>query len=289
MSKKHHWYLVAICFLFGLMAQAAVIRQSLYINRGVFETVNSTYFPYIAFNDSRSFNAVNAIINIKTTDQLILTVINTDSIVHGFEITQYGSTKATIAPKDSIIDTLQFNREGLFIFYDSYQYPRFRYLGEAGMICVNNSTTDKKYYWNLKEHQTSYNELLNVDQPVSWSNYTPDYFTINSFSYPFTRDDLMGTVHEKVGDTVHIFVANTGQSAHSIHFHGFHCKIIYSSNSAQIGWEKDTFPMRSMDVLVLELVADKIGRYTVHDHNLTAITGGGLHPRGMLTLIAFDQ
>jgi hypothetical protein len=258
MSKKHHWYLIAICLLFGSMVQAAMIRQSIYINRGIFETTNSTHFPYIAFNDNPSFNAVNSIIHLTTNDQLILTVVNTDSIVHGFGITQYSSTGAVIAPKDSILDTLQFNKEGLFIFYDSYQYPKFRYLGEAGMICVNNSTTDKKYYWNLKEHQTGYNELLNANQPVSWSDYAPDYFTINSFSYPFTRDDTTATVHEKVGDTVHIFVVNTGQSAHSLHFHGFHCRIIYSTNSAQVGWVKDTFPLRSMDAMVLELVADKV-------------------------------
>ncbi len=287
MSKKHHWYFVTICFLFGLTARAAVIHQSLYINRGLFETVIQTQFPYVAFNSDRSFSMVNTVISLKTTDQLILTIVNNDSVVHGFGITNYATTPALIAPADSIIDTLQFTAEGVFIYYDTYQYPKFRYLGEAGMICVNNATADKKYYWNLKEHQSTYNEQLIANKAVSWSAYMPDFYTINGLSFPYTLDDTASQVYAMVGDTIHIFIANTGQSAHSIHFHGFHCKILSSTHSEQIGWVKDTFPIKSMETMVLELVPDKPGHYSVHDHNLTAITGGGFHPKGMLSIMAF--
>src|SRR4051812_10077229 len=179
MSKKQHYFIVVLFFLSGLTAQCAVIYQSLYINRGQLETVTQTKFPYVAFNSDRTFNAMNTVINLTTSDQLILKIINNDTIVHGFEIAMYAN-QTIIAPADSLIDTLQFNSEGVFIYYDSYQYPKFRYLGEAGMICVDNSTTAKKFYWNLKEHQTSYNEQLNVNKAVSWSDYSPDFFTINS-------------------------------------------------------------------------------------------------------------
>lgn len=288
MLKKLHSLFVVIFLFAGLAAQSAVVRQSLYINRGLFETVLQTKFPYVSFNSDRTFSSVNTVINIKTTDQLILTIVNTDTVVHNFEVTQYGH-KASIAPADSIIDTLQFNKEGVYIYYDSYQYPTYRYLGEAGMICVDNSDSTKKYYWNLKEHQVSYNEQLATNKPVNWLDYSPDFFTINSYSFPYTMDDTSAVIHVSVGDTVRIFVANTGQSAHSLHFHGFHCKALQATHPEQIGWEKDTFPIRSMDTIVLELVPDKPGHYSVHDHNLTAITGGGLHPKGMLILMAIDK
>ncbi|HET6227150.1 MAG TPA: multicopper oxidase domain-containing protein [Bacteroidia bacterium] len=287
MSKKQHYFLVVLLSFSATVARCAVIERSLYINRGQLETVNQTQLPYIAFNSDRFFNAMNSVIHLNTTDQLILKVINNDTIVHGFEI-QRTTMPVVIAPADSIIDTLQFNAEGVFIYFDSYQYPKFRYLGEAGMICVDNSITAKKFYWNLKEHQNNYNELLNLNKGVSWSDYSPDYFTINSFSFPYTLDDTSAVVHVNVGDTVHIAIANTGQSAHSIHFHGFHCKILYSTHPQQIGWIKDTFPINSMETMQLELIPDKSGHYSVHDHNLTAITGGGLHPKGMLILMAID-
>lgn len=288
MLKKLYSIFVFICVISWSTAQAAVIRQSLYINRGLFETVIQTKFPYIAFNSDRTFSAVNTVINLKTTDQLIVTVINTDSVPHGFDITNH-SLKTVIAPADSITDTLLFDREGVFIYYDSYAYPNYRYLGEAGMICVDNSISTKKFYWNLKEHQVNFNEQLVANKTVSWSNYSPDFFTINSYSFPYTMDDTTAVISAKVGDTVRIFVANTGQSAHSIHFHGFHCKVIQATREEQIGWEKDTFPIRSMETIVLELVPDKPGHYSVHDHNLTAVTGAGLHPKGMLVLMAINN
>ncbi|HSH67995.1 MAG TPA: multicopper oxidase domain-containing protein, partial [Bacteroidia bacterium] len=274
-------YLIFYLFLLlGLTMEGGTINSSLYLNKGTFVTVNTTSFPYVSFNHDRTFNAMNAVINITTQDELILKVVNTDSVIHGFDISGYGKTPHVIAPGDSITDTLQFTTQGVFIYYDSYENPKFRYMGGAGMICVNNSVTDKKFYWNLKEHQSSYNELLDQNKPVNWSEYAPDYFTINSFSFPLTLDDPTSIVSAKIGDTVHIFIANTGQSAHAIHFHGFHCKIIFSSNSSQIGWVKDTFPLKSMQTMVLELIPDKLGRYSVHDHNLIAVTGGGQHPKG---------
>ena len=288
MKKKQHGFFVVLFFLFGLTAKGAVIHQSLYINRGMFETVIQTQFPYIAFNSDPNFSSVNTVINLKTTDQLILTVVNNDTVLHGFEIAQHTAKGIVIAPGDSLVDTLQFNSEGVFIYFDSYQNPKYRYLGEAGMICVSNSMTSKKFYWNLKEHQVDYNEKLSANKTVSWSDFSPDFFTINSYSFPYTMDDTSAVVHVKVGDTVHIFIANTGQSSHSMHFHGFHCKVLTATRAEQTGWVKDTFPIRSMETMVLELVPDKKGHYSVHDHNLTAITGGGLHPKGMLVLMAID-
>jgi len=40
-----------------------------------------------------------------------------------------------------------------------------------------------------------------------------------------------------------------------------------------------------METLVLRLVPDKEGQYPVHDHNLVAVSGNGLYPNGMFTLI----
>jgi hypothetical protein len=40
-----------------------------------------------------------------------------------------------------------------------------------------------------------------------------------------------------------------------------------------------------MQALLLEMVPDKPGRYAVHDHNLVAVSGGGIHPNGMFLIM----
>jgi hypothetical protein len=287
MTNKKSNILFFLLFIFGFTTHAATISKTLYINRGEFSTVSHVKFPYFAFNNNTQYKSQNEIIQISTTDILILKIINNDSVLHGFNIKRYTDLNATINPKDSIIDTLTFTTQGIFIYYDSYQYPKYRYMGAAGMITVLNSTTDKKFYWNLKEHQSTYNQLLGENKKVDWSAYTPDYFTINGFSFPDVLNDTLSWVNGKIGDTIHIFIANTGQSAHAIHIHGFHGKTIFSSVSGEINWEKDTFPIRSMEAIILELIPDKPGFYSIHDHNLLAITAGGIYQRGMLTLMNF--
>jgi hypothetical protein len=277
----------AVVFILALQqALAATVNQTLYINRGTFVTVNSTAsFPYFAYNGTSSFEARNTVINVATSDMLVIKVINNDTVIHGFDVKGYAGVSALINPGDSILDTLTFTSERVYIYYDSYQYPKYRYMGAAGMICVNNSTTDKKFWWNIKEHQVSYNNQLAAGLPVSWSAYNPNYFTINGLSHPDLQNDTTARVTGSVGDTIRIFVVNTGQSSHSIHFHGFHCRVLFSTVSNQTGWVKDTFPLRSMEGVVLEMVPDKVGEYSVHDHNLVAVSGGGTHPNGMFIIM----
>ena len=271
----------------ALSVKSATVNKTLYINKGIFTTVIGTTFPSYAFNDSPQYSSQNTNIHLKKGDVLILKIINTDSVTHGFNIKRYANVNAIINPKDSIIDTLNFNSQGLFIFYDSYQYPKYRYMGASSMITVFNSVTDKKFYWNVKEHQRSYNELLAENKKVDWSRYTPDYFTINGFSFPDVELDTVSYVMANVGDTVHLFIANTGQSSHALHIHGFHGKVIFSSIPGEIGWEKDTFPVKSMETLIIELVPNKPGFYSIHDHNLLSFTADGLYARGMLTRMNF--
>ncbi len=271
----------------GLTSKGATVNKTIYINKGIFTTVIGTTFPSYAFNDSPQYSTQNACIQLKKDDILILKVINTDSVTHGFDVKRYANVNTTINAKDSIIDTLKFSSEGVFIFYDSYQYPKYRYMGASSMITVFNSITDKKFYWNVKEHEAAYNKLLAENKKVDWSTYTPDYFTINGFSFPDVELDTVSYVMANVGDTIHLFIANTGQSAHALHIHGFHGKAIYSSISGEIGWQKDTFPVKSMETIIIELVPDKPGFYSIHDHNLLSGSANGLFSRGMLTRMNF--
>ncbi len=275
-----------VIFTCGL--QARTVSKRLSVNRGSFTTVKGTQFPFLAFNSATDFTPKNEIVALLTGDTLSVTIINNDTTIHGFAIKGFDSLDQ-ILPGDSITKKYVFPSQGVFLYYDGYRYPDYRYLGLGGMITVSDTSSAKPFYWNIKEHQTSFNKTLSSGANVDWNSYDPDYFTINGLSHPDLQNDVTARVAGNVGDTIHIFVANTGQSTHSIHFHGFHCTVLFSTDPwIQVGSSKDTFPFQSMEGAILELVPDKPGKYSVHDHNLVAVSGGGTHPNGMFIIMSFQ-
>ncbi len=286
-SSKAFMLFVACCLVSHLCATQ--VKRTLYINKGFFTTVDTMKFPYLAFNKGNVFNPSNEVITLTSTDTLILKVINNDTSIHGFSLQSNASVNDQINAHDSVVHTLNFSKEGVYIFFDTYKYPTNRYMGLGGMICVNNHGNSKNFYWNIKEHQKLYNQLLDNNGTVNWQDYYPDYFTINGKSYPDLQNDTTARVFAKVGDTVRIFIANTGQSRHSIHFHGFHSRVVASTgNFIQANAEKETYPIGSMQCVLLEMIPDKTGLYSVHDHNLVAVSGGGKHPNGMFIIMVIN-
>ena len=288
MDKNIRFFVVgAIALLWPFFSHAAQFRDTLQINRGAFQTVKKTSFPALAYNRGTDYQPTNPVFQVRIGDTIHFYLKNNDTAIHGFTI-KGGSTSVTLPP--SGIDSVTFIplEEGLFLYFDPINYPMNRYMGLGGMIVVTNASA-KSFYWNLKEHEVNFSRDIAQGTAVDWSTYDPDYFTINGLSFPDLQLDTVSNVRAHIGDTILICIANTGQSLHSIHFHGFHCRV-RASNASNIlkDWVKDTFPIRSMDALLLELVPDKVGRYSVHDHNLVAITGGGTHPNGMFTIMTIQ-
>ena len=269
------------------LGYSKTVRQTLYINKGLMKMVNNyAQLPYTAFNVTSFFVATNAHIAVTMGDSLLLTIKNTDSKTHGFSIQNTEISNLMILAQDSIKVKMKMKDMGTYIFYDPIEYPKNRYLGLAGLIAVKSKGNYKNYYWNFKEHSTAFNTQLDKNLAVNWDTYYPDFFTCNSLSYPESRKDTTANILGNVGDTIHIFMANTGQAQHVIHFHGFHSRIIYTNKYKKyIGYSKDSFAMESMQTMVLELVLDKTGEYPVHDHNLLAMTGNKMHPYGMMLII----
>jgi hypothetical protein len=262
------------------------LTKRLYINRGIFTTVKNTTFPFFAFNKDTSFSQLNEVVSVKVNDTINFVIINNDTVVHGFAVRNTSISSGPVNPGDSFLVSLSSASHKAFVYYDNYQYPTQRFLGLAGIIYFGLNTSGKVYYWNIKEHQSTYNASLASGGSVNWNNYRPDYFTINSKSFPDLQTDTTAKITAQIGDTVYIVVANTGQSAHSLHFHGFHPTALYAdAKIMKAGWSKDTWGLYSMDIMILKMIPDKLGKYSVHDHNLVAITGGNTHPNGMFTIM----
>jgi FtsP/CotA-like multicopper oxidase with cupredoxin domain len=273
-------------FVFFISLNATKVFQNLFINRGILTTVKNTTFPFLAFNSTSSYTQVNTVVSCLKNDTLIINVTNNDTTLHGFKI-KSTSLAFTINPSANITCTLYPTQRGVFVYYDHLAYPRNTYMGLAGMIAVKDKASDKVYFWNLKEHLTGYNQQLGY--AVNWNNYYPDYFTINGKSFSQLQLDPTVKISNQVNDTIYIYVTNTGQSMHSLHFHGFHLTSVYAdAKLIKNNWIKDTWGLFSMDAVVLRLVPDKKGQYSVHDHNLVAITGGNTHPNGMFTIMQIN-
>ena len=283
---KSRIFILAFWLLACINSYAGTIDKTLYLNADSLLTVNGMALPYLAYNETAVYDTVNARIMLQTGDSLRLKVINNDTITHGFEVMGLSGSSLTILPSDSGTVTLHFPDPGLFIYRDGHDAPKNHYLGAAGMILVESSNSHPHFYWNIKEHFSDWNFDLTTGIPVDWSNYKPDFFTINGKSKPYLQNDTTAAIKGSVGDTILIMVANTGRSIHSLHFHGYHCGIRYSSKHAShAGRSKDTFPIYPMETLILEMIPDKPGLYPVHDHNLTALTGASYYPNGIFIMM----
>ncbi|MDG1842184.1 MAG: multicopper oxidase domain-containing protein [Crocinitomicaceae bacterium] len=263
---------------------SATVNKTIYINAGQMTCFDGNQMFYNAFNESTVFNNQNTQLSIQVGDSLLLKIINNDSIIHGFDIKWTNGLNQIIPSGDSSEIIFSSQEVGAFIYFDPLNYPNNAYVGLSGIIAVGINTNS--YFWNIKDHKLSWNDTIGNGNQVNWLSYYPDYFTINGKSNPNINLDTSARVVGNIGDTILIFMANTGQAEHSIHFHGYHCEIISSSfNANHVGRSKDTFPIKVMESYVLKLIPHQTGEYPVHDHNLLAITGGGLYPFGMFLTI----
>ena len=279
--------LILIGIFSTMICRATILEQELWINNGISNIVDSPEMPYTAFNTSADFETLNAIITIHIGDTIAFTIHNNDSLTHGFNIKNITvpGGPIVIAPGNLITVEVPFEDYGAYIYYDDYNYPHYKSLGAAGTIMVSN-TIHPVFYWNIKEHDKSWNVAVTEGTLDPIENYKPFYFTINGISNPETQDDPISKITGNVADTLIVCIVNTGQMAHSLHFHGYHATITYSSkNPSHVAREKDTFPVQEIETILLYIVPDKIGKYPVHDHNLVATSGNGSYSNGMFHVI----
>jgi FtsP/CotA-like multicopper oxidase with cupredoxin domain len=269
--------LLSACALFST---SQVIEQTLYINAGTMTVSDGSEVPYHSYNPTDEYNLHSEVITISEGSELELTIINNDDIDHGFTLDGSADAPATILPGESATFSFTGDVMGAFRFYDHLNAPINSYMGMGSAVIVI-GTCDAYFVWNFRTHKADWNTTFDEGGTEDWSQYVPDYYTINNLSFPAVSSDPMANLTGSVGETLHIYMVNSGQSMHSMHFHGYHCEVISSSRSPEIeGSSKDTFALRPSDTMVIELIPNQPGIFPVHDHNLTAISGGGIYLNG---------
>lgn len=262
---------------------AKTVAKKLYIVSGKILTADTNYIPTTSFCEQNIFVQRQTTIHLLEGDSLVLEVINYDTKSHSFAL--QGRNPINVPSKDSVTMNWSFPQSGVWIFYDNSDYPNNYYQGLCGSIIVR-KYSDKIFVWNLREQEKKRSEDLSAGKQVNYNSYEPDYFFINNLNFPDVEQDTTCQIVGKKGERFLLVIANTGLSAHSIHFHGYHGKVIYSNaRYCRLNWEKDTYPLEPLESVIIEFSPDKPGLFPVHDHNLVAVSGGGKYPNGMMVMM----
>lgn len=264
-----------VCFSARILA----FTDTLYINSSAFNELNQT-FHGISFNATPTFEISSKTLVVPTQQACTLTIVNTDSLNHTFQVNAL-SINQSIAASSSETIVFTVNQQQVLPYFSSVGTQ----CGAAGIL-IAGYASNPLYTWNLAEFDTLISKELaagnnvNIDQ-----NYRPQLFTINGKNYPNTLADTSQYVQEQVGDSIYIAIYNSGLMSHSLHFHGYHVEIVEDSENKMTFWEKDTFPVLPLAYKMVLLVPDKPGEFPVHDHNLIAVTNSGVYPGGMITYL----
>ena len=270
----------------SFVASSATIDVRLIISSGQISLTGGANVAGKTFSTNTSFQQSSDILIWTQNDDVNLRVVNFDSEDHGFIIDGYADY-GTIPAGDSIEQNILLNNLGVFRYYDPMNSPFNEYLGLNGVIHIKAITDNTPYfYWDIHEFESAWNTTITGGGSPLLSDYDPEYFTINGNSSPDINADPIARVVGSVGNEFKVVLVNNGLSIHSLHFHGYHLVIEHDSKSPiAIGREKDTFPIYPKESLILSCIPDKEGEYPVHDHNLVAVTGGGVYANGMFSTL----
>jgi heme/copper-type cytochrome/quinol oxidase subunit 2 len=261
----------------------------LYIESGTLELANNNSAQYIVFAKENTFQRNSSLIIKNQGQNVCFKVQNNDSQIHGFEINELGSIPQ-INPGEFGLLTVLLDQSGVFRYFDPVNSPYFSHIGLSGTLHVkDDSDLIQYYYWDIREHRSEWNQLILSGGTPDLLTYDPNQFAINGNIHDGIESDTLAKIHGNVGQEFRLVLVNHGFSIHSMHFHGYHGIILNSSKSpSHVGREKDSFPIYPMEYLVLSFTPDKPGEYPVHDHNLVAVTSGGIYHAGMITTLVIE-
>lgn len=276
---------LGIVFFFA-SSNLRAVDISLHINRGA-DVFFGSEIAWCSFNSSDTFSRVSERIEADFGEVINLTITNNDIYVHNVLFDSFQSV--SIAQGESVEMQLTDLPVGIWRYYSDAPFGAFN--GASGMLIISEPSTHARFYWNLFDLNIDLANAFGASDATTYpSDYFPELFYINGNRYPQTLDDPMAMIMGMVGDTLSIYIVNSGFMDHVMHFHGFHVEIMHASiQPERIGWIKDTIPVKRGEAMCLQLVANQPGMYPIHDHNLIAVTNAGLYPGGMITHINISE
>jgi FtsP/CotA-like multicopper oxidase with cupredoxin domain len=241
-----------------------------------------------ALNHSSIFKFDAQLFEVRAGEITTIQLINADSMTHSLTLESHPNP-LNVAGNSSAFFTVNLDSDGIYRLYEGSINGEQMYLGLSAAIIVK-KTAESLFFWNLKEFDTDFNRSIMAQENVDFTRYKPKYFMINGKSNPEIGKDSLAKIKGKVNEKISLYMLNSGNSVHSLHFHGYHFTITHSSRTKEvINWEKDTYAIYPHEAVIIEFVPDKPGEYPVHDHNLVATAANNIYPNGMFTTMVIEE
>lgn len=255
-----------------------------YALNGTVAMVDGQLLETKVFNSSPEFVHNSPVVLTEQGQLVYIRLINLDDEEHALEIPSLVSIPI-VSPGDSSGILLTLNSAGIYRYFDPLNFPYNSHIGLSGILHVKSTEDETPYfYWDLSEHSIDWNNAVLSGNYPGLNSYSPNYFTVNGNADMEIDMDPLAKILGSVGNEFRLVIVNNGLSIHSIHLHGYHGIILESSkNEIHLGWEKDTFPVYPNEYMMISIIPDKPGEYPIHDHNLVAVTGGGMYHAGMIS------
>lgn len=230
------------------------------------------------------------VFNYKVNDELKLKVVNRLSFEIGFSNDGGFGNPINIPAGDSAEVVWKLSKAGYCKVYDHLS-PHGAYMGLTGVLLSRIDPSSESFFmWDLSDFEWEVNEEIAKDKAPDFSAYRPDFFTINGKVYPDSENDPLVKITGDVDEVITLVIINSGKAAYSIHFHGYHVKVVSTKGRKLIeGASKDTVPIEVNEVMVVEMVPDKPGEYPVHNHALSGVISSGLYPSGQFSIMSIGN
>ena len=221
------------------------------------------------------------IININLTNSLSQTI--------NFSIPGFTNSPTSIATGANATISFTAPTAGSYLFRDDFSGEVGAGLGLTGPMVImptngaqqlymGGTTFDRQYTIVLSDFDDRLNTTTASAQAYDMANFEPNYFFANGLSYPDTSSDAETRVVMNVGEEVAIRFVNSGLLAHSMHFHGYHVKVISRDRVLETQViDKDTILVRPGECVDVMLSVVQAGVFPLHTHYIPAVTANGVY------------
>ncbi len=150
--------------------------------------------------------------------------------------------------------------------------------GGVNNLYVGGPAFDRQYTLVLNDFDDRLNAATANGQSYDLNNFEPNYYFVNGLSYPNTSTDVDTKIAMGMGEDVAIRFINAGLLTHSMHFHGYHVKVI-SRNRVPVTdiIDKDTVVVNPGECVDVILPVNQTGKFPLHTHYIPAVTANGVY------------
>jgi FtsP/CotA-like multicopper oxidase with cupredoxin domain len=263
-------------------------------------TVTVWRFRDAAAPSAKGPGAVAAGLRVNAGDTVTVNLTNNLNRPVGFVVPGLTVTPATAtAPGSTQTYTFSPQQPGSYLFTDHQSDLLGRAMGLAGPLVVMPAdgalrlaagleTFNSQYTLFLNEMDTRLNNAVAAggNGTAQLGNFEPDYYFVNGLSYPATASDPDTAVKLVTGQTTALRFVNGGLQLNSMHFHGYHVKVILRDRAPEnFVVDKDTVVVDLAECVDVLLPVTQAGAYELHNHYLPGVTGNGVYPNGAMIMM----